>query len=348
MDVTREAQSRQPAEQRPVPAIARVAEEWASRISVRDLDFFYGDARALKSISLEIPERRITGLIGPSGCGKSTLLRVLNRMYDLYPGQRATGEVLMDGRNLIAPDVDVNELRSRVGMVFQKPTPFPMSISENIAFGVRLHERLSKPRMAERVEWALSRAALWNEVKDRLAQSALSLSGGQQQRLVIARTIAIRPEVLLFDEPTSALDPLGRADVRDLVLSLKERGVAVLLNSHLIGEVERVCDRVVVLDRGRVAAAGTLAELLGRRELHLRLDGVGPAAEARLATTGAVTRRGGEFTVALPADDDGTAVPGLIADLVALGVRVHAVEPARISLEDKLLSVLRHEGEAAS
>ncbi len=192
------------------------------RIRIRSLDFFYGDRRALKSIDLDLPDRQITGLIGPSGCGKSTLLRVLNRMYDLYPGQRATGEVVMDGQNLIAPDIDVTELRSRIGMVFQKPTPFPMSVAENIAFGVRLHERPSRAEMAERVEWALSRAALWDEVKDRLNGSALALSGGQQQRLVIARTIAIRPEVLLFDEPTSALDPISTAKIEELFDTLEE------------------------------------------------------------------------------------------------------------------------------
>src|SRR5919199_1126446 len=164
------------------------------RVAIRNLDFFYGDNRALKGITLDLPDRRVTGMIGPSGCGKSTLLRVLNRMYSLYPGQRAEGEVIMDGRNIIAPNVDLNALRSKVGMVFQKPTPFPMTIYENIAFGVRLHEKLSKARMDERVEWALARAAIWGEVKDRLNTSAMGLSGGQQQRLCIARTIAVRPQ----------------------------------------------------------------------------------------------------------------------------------------------------------
>jgi phosphate transport system ATP-binding protein len=165
-----------------------------TRIAIRNLDFYYGDNRALKQINLNLPARQVTGMIGPSGCGKSTLLRVLNRMYDLYPGQRATGEALMDGENIIAPDIEVNALRARIGMVFQKPTPFPMSIYENIAFGVRLHEKLSRAEMDERVEWSLSRAALWTEVKDRLAKPAMGLSGGQQQRLCIARTIAVRPE----------------------------------------------------------------------------------------------------------------------------------------------------------
>src|SRR5579872_1506480 len=184
------------------------AELGAARIAIRNLDFFYGTNRALKSISLDLPDRQVTGMIGPSGCGKSTLLRVLNRMYDLYPGQRATGQVMMDGENIIDPSMDLNSLRARIGMVFQKPTPFPMTIYENIAYGVKLHEKLSKAEMDERVEWSLTRGALWEEVKDRLNSSAMGLSGGQQQRLCIARTIAVRPEVILFDEPTSALDPI--------------------------------------------------------------------------------------------------------------------------------------------
>lgn len=228
-----------------------IATEPPPRIAIRNLDFFYGDVRALKAINLDLPNCRITGLIGPSGCGKSTLLRVLNRMYDLYPGQRATGEVIMDGRNLIAPDMDVNELRARVGMVFQKPTPFPMSVYENIAFGVRLHERLSKPLMTERVEWALTRAALWNEVKDRLGHSALSLSGGQQQRLVIARTIAIRPEVLLFDEPTSALDPISTLKIEELFDALKQDFTIVLV-THNMQQAARVADQVAFLYLGEV------------------------------------------------------------------------------------------------
>ncbi|HZW47003.1 MAG TPA: phosphate ABC transporter ATP-binding protein, partial [Microvirga sp.] len=177
------------------------------RIAVNNLNFYYGDFRSLKDISLDFYDRQVTALIGPSGCGKSTLLRTFNRIYSLYPEQRAEGQILLDGQNVLSPAVDVNELRARVGMVFQKPTPFPMSIYDNIAFGVRLHERLPKAEMEERVEWALTRAALWGEVKDRLQTNAMGLSGGQQQRLCIARTIAVRPEVILFDEPTSALDP---------------------------------------------------------------------------------------------------------------------------------------------
>ncbi len=164
-----------------------------AKVTIRNLDFFYGDNRALKSVNLDLPDRQVTGMIGPSGCGKSTLLRALNRMYDLYPGQRATGEVLMDGENIIADDVDLNALRAKIGMVFQKPTPFPMTVYDNIAFGVKLHERLTKAQMDERVEWSFTRAALWDEVRDRLNSSAMGLSGGQQQRLCIARTIAVTP-----------------------------------------------------------------------------------------------------------------------------------------------------------
>src|ERR1700722_821439 len=192
-----------------------------TRISIRNLDFYYGSNQALKHINLDFPNRQVTGMIGPSGCGKSTLLRVLNRMYDLYPGQRATGEVLIDGENIIDPSVDLNALRARIGMVFQKPTPFPMTIYDNIAFGVKLHEKLSKAEMDERVEWSLTRGAIWDEVKDRLHTSAMGLSGGQQQRLCIARTIAVRPEVILLDEPTSALDPISTLKIEELVDELK-------------------------------------------------------------------------------------------------------------------------------
>ena len=191
------------------------------KVVVRNLDFFYGASKALKAVSLPLKLGHVTAFIGPSGCGKSTLLRVLNRMYDLYPGQRAEGEVLMDGENLLDSKLDLNMLRSRVGMVFQKPTPFPMSIYENIAFGVRLYEKLPKSEMDERVESSLKKAALWTEVKDKLKQSGLGLSGGQQQRLCIARTIAIKPEVILFDEPTSALDPIATAKIEELIDELQ-------------------------------------------------------------------------------------------------------------------------------
>ena len=222
-----------------------------ARVSIRNLDFFYGAHRALKNISLEIPDRRVTGMIGPSGCGKSTLLRVLNRMYDLYPGQRATGEVSMDGANIIAEGLDLNALRSRIGMVFQKPTPFPMSIYDNIAFGVRLHEKLRRAEMDERVEWSLTRAALWGEVKDRLRTSAAGLSGGQQQRLCIARTIATRPEVILLDEPTSALDPISTSKVEQLIEELKHDFTLVIV-THNMQQAARVADQVAFFYLGEM------------------------------------------------------------------------------------------------
>jgi phosphate transport system ATP-binding protein len=188
------------------PGHVAPAGDLKEKISIRDLNFYYGDSPALKKLNLSLYERQVTAFIGPSGCGKSTLLRVLNRMYDLYPGQRAVGDVLLDGVNILSAGLDVNLLRARVGMVFQKPTPFPMTIYENIAFGVRLYERLSRAELDQRVEQALRRAALWDEVKDKLGASGLSLSGGQQQRLCIARTVAVRPDVILLDEPCSALD----------------------------------------------------------------------------------------------------------------------------------------------
>src|SRR6185312_13046842 len=191
------------------------------RVDVRDLNFYYGETLALKDVSLPLFDRKVTAFIGPSGCGKSTLLRVLNRMYDLYPNQRAEGEVLFDGENILNAGQDLNLLRARIGMVFQKPTPFPMSIYENIAFGIRLYERLPKSEVDARVETALQKAALWKEVKDKLHSSGLSLSGGQQQRLCIARTVAIRPEVILFDEPCSALDPISTARIEELIDELK-------------------------------------------------------------------------------------------------------------------------------
>ncbi len=231
-----------------------------SRISIRKLDFFYGTNKALKSISLELPEKQVTGMIGPSGCGKSTLLRILNRMYDLYPGQRATGEVLMDGENIIAPGMDLNQLRSRIGMVFQKPTPFPMSIYDNIAFGVKLHERLSKSAMDERVEWSLTRAALWEEVKDRLNTSATGLSGGQQQRLCIARTIATRPEVILLDEPTSALDPISTLKVEELIDELKH-DFTIAIVTHNMQQAARCADQVAFFFIGELVEVGPAAQM---------------------------------------------------------------------------------------
>src|SRR5215831_1827441 len=188
-----------------------------TKLEVKDLSFYYGEVRALKTVSMTIPDRRVTAFIGPSGCGKSTLLRTFNRMFELYPEQRAEGEILMGGENILTSKQDVSLLRAKIGMVFQKPTPFPMSIYDNIAFGVRLFEDLPRSRMDERVEWALTKAALWKEVKDKLHQSGQSLSGGQQQRLCIARAIAVRPEVLLLDEPCSALDPISTAKVEELI-----------------------------------------------------------------------------------------------------------------------------------
>ena len=232
----------------------------APRISIEDLSFYYGSNKALKDIRLDLPEKQVTGMIGPSGCGKSTLLRVLNRMYDLYPGQRAEGRVMMDGVNLVGPDVEVNGLRSRIGMVFQKPTPFPMSIYDNIAFGVKLHERLSRAEMDERVEWSLTRAALWGEAKDRLRSSAAGLSGGQQQRLCIARTIAVRPEVILLDEPTSALDPISTMKVEELIDELK-RDFTIAIVTHNMQQAGRCADQVAFFYIGEMVEVGPAAQM---------------------------------------------------------------------------------------
>jgi phosphate transport system ATP-binding protein len=232
----------------------------AARISIRNLDFFYGKHRALKSINLDFPDKQVTGLIGPSGCGKSTLLRILNRMYDLYPDQHATGDVMMDNQNIIDPSLDLNALRARVGMVFQKPTPFPMSIYDNIAFGVKLHEKLSKSAMDERVEWALSRAALWTEVKDRLQTSATGLSGGQQQRLCIARTIAVRPEVILLDEPTSALDPISTLKIEELIDELKA-DFTIAIVTHNMQQAARCADQVAFFYLGEMVEVAPAVQL---------------------------------------------------------------------------------------
>jgi phosphate transport system ATP-binding protein len=232
----------------------------ATRIAISGLDFFYGSNKALKGISLDLPDKQVTGMIGPSGCGKSTLLRVLNRMYDLYPGQRAVGQVMMDGTNIIDPSIDLNMLRSRVGMVFQKPTPFPMSIYDNISFGVKLHERLSRSEMDERVEWSLTRAALWPEVKDRLKTSAAGLSGGQQQRLCIARTIATRPEVILLDEPTSALDPISTLRVEELIDELK-RDFTIAIVTHNMQQAARCADQVAFFYLGELVEVAPAVQM---------------------------------------------------------------------------------------
>jgi phosphate transport system ATP-binding protein len=226
------------------------------KIRIRDLNFYYGEYHALKSITLDIPEKQVTAFIGPSGCGKSTLLRTLNRMYDLYPRQRAEGEISFNGANVLAPRQDVNLLRAKIGMVFQKPTPFPMSIYDNIAFGVRLYERLPKMRMDERVEWALNKAALWDEVKDKLGQSGLSLSGGQQQRLCIARGIAVKPEVLLLDEPTSALDPISTAKIEELVSELTNDYTIVIV-THNMQQAARVSDHTAYMYLGELIEFGS-------------------------------------------------------------------------------------------
>ena len=223
----------------------------ASKIKVSNLNFHYGSYQALTNINLSIAEQRITAFIGPSGCGKSTLLRTFNRMYDLYPGHRASGEILLNGENILDPRQDVIALRARVGMVFQKPTPFPMSIYENIAFGVKLYERLSSGEMDERVEWALRKAALWDEAKDKLRQSGLSLSGGQQQRLCIARAVAVRPEVLLLDEPTSALDPISTAKIEELLNELKA-DYTIAIVTHNMQQAARVSDYTAYMYLGEL------------------------------------------------------------------------------------------------
>jgi phosphate transport system ATP-binding protein len=224
-------------------------------LEIRNLNFYYGSFHSLKNINLDIKENSVTAFIGPSGCGKSTLLRTLNRMYDLYPGQRAEGEIMFKGKNILDPKQDLNLLRARIGMVFQKPTPFPMSIYDNIAFGVRLYEDLSRSEMDERVEWALQKAAIWNEVKDKLGQSGLSLSGGQQQRLCIARGIAVKPAILLLDEPTSALDPISTGKVEELVATLKSEYTVVIV-THNMQQAARVSDYTAYMYLGDLVEFG--------------------------------------------------------------------------------------------
>jgi len=231
-----------------------------AQMAFKSLDFYYGKYHALKNINLEIYKRNVTAFIGPSGCGKSTLLRVMNRMYDLYPEQRATGELLLDGRNMLDRNVDVTVLRAKVGMVFQKPTPFPMSIYENIAFGVRLHESMRKSEMDERVEWALRKAALWDEAKDKLGQSGMSLSGGQQQRLCIARGIAVKPEVLLLDEPTSALDPISTMRIEELIGELKEE-FTIAIVTHNMQQAARISDFTAYMYLGEMVEFGVTDQI---------------------------------------------------------------------------------------
>jgi ABC-2 type transport system ATP-binding protein len=302
----------------PSPAV------WCSGLRKR-----YGRRTAVDGVSFAVGRGEVLGLLGPNGAGKTSVIKML-----LGLTRPDAGEVLLLGR----PGTDPRA-RARVGYL---PELFRYQPWLTPAEVLRVHVRLTGERVdaAERAE-GLALVGLSGRADDRVG----GFSKGMQQRLGLAVALVARPELVVLDEPTSALDPVGRVDVRDLVLALKERGVAVLLNSHLIGEVERVCDRVVVLSHGRVAAAGTLAELLGQHEVRLELGGVDAAAQARMAAAGTVTRTGTEFTVALPAaaDDDGTTVPSLVADLVALGVQVHAVEPVRISLEERLLGILRAE-----
>ncbi|MFW9616676.1 phosphate ABC transporter ATP-binding protein PstB [Aquabacterium sp.] len=231
-----------------------------AKLAVRNLNFYYGKFHALKNVNMELPENRVTAFIGPSGCGKSTLLRTFNRMFELYPEQRAEGQILLDGQDILTSKEDVSLIRARVGMVFQKPTPFPMSIYENIAFGVRLFENLSRTEMDERVEWALKKAALWNEVKDKLNQSGSGLSGGQQQRLCIARGIAIKPEVLLLDEPCSALDPISTGKVEELIHELKD-DYTVLIVTHNMQQAARCSDYTAYMYLGELIEFGATTDI---------------------------------------------------------------------------------------
>ncbi len=247
----------------PVPIVAHAADAAAAmeeKVTVRGLNFYYGGNRALKDINVSLYAKRVTAFIGPSGCGKSTLLRVLNRVYDLYPHQRAEGEVMLDGANILMPAQDLNLLRARVGMVFQKPTPFPMSIYENIAFGVRLYERTGKADLDMRVEQALRRAALWDEVKDKLGANGLSLSGGQQQRLCIARTVAVKPEVILLDEPCSALDPISTAKIEGLIDELKD-DYTIAIVTHNMQQAARCSDFTAFMYLGELVEYGTTSKM---------------------------------------------------------------------------------------
>ncbi len=226
-----------------------------TRIEIKDLSFYYGETKALKNVSIPLYERMVTAFIGPSGCGKSTLLRVLNRIYELYPNQRAEGQVLLDGKDILEGSQDVNLLRSKIGMVFQKPTPFPMTIFDNVAFGINLYEKLSRSELADRVEHALRRAALWDEVKDKLRDSGLSLSGGQQQRLCIARTVAIKPEVILLDEPASALDPISTAKIEELIDELS-KDYTIVIVTHNMQQASRVSDFTAFMFLGELIEFG--------------------------------------------------------------------------------------------
>jgi ABC-2 type transport system ATP-binding protein len=297
---------------------------WCSGLRKR-----YRKQTAVDGVSFTVARGEVVGLLGPNGAGKTSVIKILLGLV-----RPDAGEVLLLGRPAGDP-----RSRERVGYLPELFRYQPwLTAAEVLALHVRL-SGIAVPAGEQRD--CLGTVGLADRTGDRVG----AFSKGMQQRLGLAVALVARPELVVLDEPTSALDPLGRADVRDLLLALRDRGVAVLLNSHLIGEVERVCDRVVILDKGQVAASGTLAELLGRHELRLRLDGVSEKAESRLAAAGRLTRSGDAFTVALPADPDPAIVPELVADLVALGVRVHSVEPARVSLEDRLLGILRHDEE---
>lgn len=241
----------------------RSLEALESKLLIQDLNFFYGKFQALKNINLSIPNKQVMSFIGPSGCGKSTLLRTINRMYELYPKQRAEGEIVLDGDNILDKRLNVNLLRAKVGMVFQKPTPFPMSIFDNVAFGVKLYERLSRSEMEGRVEWALRKAALWNEVKDKIRQNGNSLSGGQQQRLCLARAIAVKPEVLLLDEPTSALDPIATANIEELINELKVDYTIVIV-THNMQQAARVSDFTSYMYLGELVEVGDTRTIFTR------------------------------------------------------------------------------------
>ncbi len=309
----------------PVPVLSPSPAVWCSGLRKR-----YGRQQAVEDVSMEVARGQVVGLLGPNGAGKTSVIKMLLGLV-----RPDAGEVLLLGQPATDPAA-----RARVGYL---PELFRYQSWLSAAEVLTLHVRLSGTDVtAQEQRECLALVGLAERSGDRVG----GFSKGMQQRLGLAVALVARPELVVLDEPTSALDPLGRVDVRDIVLDLRSRGVAVLLNSHLIGEVERVCDRVVILDRGRVAASGTLAELLGQRELRLQLTDLSTTAQARLAATGKAEREGDWFTVALPSDDDGTAVPELVADLVALGARVHAVEPARISLEERLLGILRDGADA--
>ncbi|MDX1901209.1 MAG: phosphate ABC transporter ATP-binding protein PstB [Gammaproteobacteria bacterium] len=241
------------------------------KIHVDHLNFYYGHFQALKNISFDILEHKVTAFIGPSGCGKSTLLRTMNRIYSLYPNQRALGKILLDQKNILDPTVDLNQLRRRVGMVFQKPTPFPMSIFNNVAFGVKLYEKLNRDEMHARVEWALEKAALWNEVKNKLSESGLSLSGGQQQRLCIARAIAIKPDVILLDEPTSALDPISTGHIEALIEELKNE-YTIAIVTHNMQQASRISDFTAYMYLGELVEYGATSQIFSQAKLQATRD----------------------------------------------------------------------------